>query len=146
MKNVILTDFKTHHNWSFPQILGKDNWDAYGKITNHLHGSLIKTLLRYAMYFLFPLKLVLQRRRYGKIIAWQQFYGLNFAFWSRLLHLKKVNDLTVMTFIYKKKSGGGKSTVSQIYKLYRYQQVYRPLYMLLQGGVFLLCRLVWRGY
>ena len=114
MKNVILTDFRTHQNWAFPQILGKDNWDAYGKITNHLHGSLIKTLLRYAIYFLFPLKLVLQRKRYGKIIAWQQFYGLNFAFWSRLLHLKKVNDLTVMTFIYKKKSGGQTCCITSI--------------------------------
>lgn len=105
MKNVILTDFKTHQNWSFPKILGK-GWETYGMVTNHLHGSLVKNIIRYAVYFLLPLRLALRRKQFVKIIAWQQFHGLNFAFWCRLLHLKKDNDLTVMTFIYKKKSGG----------------------------------------
>ena len=130
MKNVILTDFKTHQNWSFPKILGK-GWETYGMVTNHLHGSLVKNIIRYAVYFLLPLRLALRRKQFVKIIAWQQFHGLNFAFWCRLLHLKKDNDLTVMTFIYKKKSGGGKLAVSQIYKLYCYQPIYRSVYMFL---------------
>ncbi len=114
MKNIVLADFKIDKDWSFTEILGKDKWIAYGKVTNRLHGSFAKTLLRYAIYFLFPLQFVFQRNRYGKIIAWQQFYGLNFAFWCRLLHLKKKNDLTVMTFIYKMKAGG----VSRLYHKY----------------------------
>lgn len=105
MKNIVLADFKIDKDWSFTEILGKDKWIAYGKATNRLHGSLAKNLLRYAIYFQFPLQFVFQRKRYGKIIAWQQFYGLNLAFWCRLLHLKKKNDLTVMTFIYKMKTG-----------------------------------------
>ncbi len=114
MKNIILVDFKIDKDWSFPKIFGEDKWIAYGKVTNHLHGSLIKTLLRYAIYFLFPLQIVIQRKRYDKIIAWQQFYGLNYAFWCRLLHVKKKNELTVLTFIYKKKSGG----VNRLYHKY----------------------------
>ena len=47
----------------------------------------------------------MHRKHYGRIIGWQQFFGLNFAFWCRLLHLRKVNDVTVLTFIYKRKNG-----------------------------------------
>ncbi len=107
MKNLILTDFKVDRDWPFLKILGNQEWLGKHRATNRLHGGLFKNLARYAVYFLFPLQLVFERKQYGKIIAWQQFLGLNFAFWCRLLHLKKANDLTVMTFIYKKKSGGG---------------------------------------
>lgn len=106
MKNVILTDFKVPSDWSFLKILGGESWEGKYCPTNRLNGSSMKKALRQALMFLFPLSLVLRRKQFGKIIAWQQFYGLNFAFWCRLLHLKKVNDLTVMTFIYKKKLGG----------------------------------------
>ena len=105
MKNAILVDFHIEKNWFFLKILGENDWIAEGIETNRLHGSSIKNMLRYFIYFLFTFILVFKRKRYNKIIGWQQFYGLNFAFWSRLFCLKKVNDLTVMTFIYKRKGG-----------------------------------------
>ena len=105
MKNAILIDFKAGENWSFLKVLGEDKWEIKEIVTNSLHGNAIKNLLRYVLYFLVPLRFILRRKQYGKIVAWQQFYGLNFAFWSKLLHLNKINDLTVMTFIYKKKNG-----------------------------------------
>lgn len=105
MKNAILIDFKAGENWSFLKVLGEDKWEIKEIVTNSLHGNAINNLLRYVLYFLVPLRFILRRKQYGKIVAWQQFYGLNFAFWSKLLHLKKINDVTVMTFIYKKKNG-----------------------------------------
>lgn len=73
-----------------------------------------KVLLRYILFFLFPLLIVIKRRKYEKIVTWQQFYGLNYAFWCRLFHLPKVNDLTVMTFIYARKQG----RIGRIYHRY----------------------------
>ena len=103
--NAILIDFKNERNWAFLNFLNNENWVSIVKQTNHLHGSVKSTIIRFFWYFIFPLKIVLCRKRYNKIIGWQQFYGLNFAFWCRLFQLKKLNDLTVMTFIYKRKSG-----------------------------------------
>lgn len=109
MKNIILVDFISSQKANFSHILSESSgqeWENCCCQTNHLHGSKFVTFLRFFWYFVFPLKIVLRRKHYSKIIGWQQFYGLNFAFWCRLFRLKKVNDLTVMTFIYKRKSGG----------------------------------------
>ena len=106
--NSVFVDFELKSDWKFTKELESitaEKWEAVECRTNQYHGSRLATLIRFFWYFLFPLKMVLQRSKWYKIIAWQQFYGLNFAFWSRLLHLKKKNNLTVMTFIYKRKSG-----------------------------------------
>lgn len=107
-KNVVLVDFDKDEKWSFPKTLESvthAEWETKRHVTNHLHGGLLPNLLRFFWYFFFPLIFLIRRKQYDKVIGWQQFYGLNFAFWSRFLGLKKVNDLTVMTFIYKKKGG-----------------------------------------
>ena len=106
--NSVLFDFELKSEWKFTKELESitaEKWEAVECRTNQYHGSRLATFIRFFWYFFFPLKIVLQRSKWDKIIAWQQFYGLNFAFWSRLLHLKKKNHLTVMTFIYKRKSG-----------------------------------------
>lgn len=106
-KNVVLVDFKIPPQWDFLTVLEEnthETWYVDGKMTNRYHGNLILNMIRFLLYFIFPLK-VLIKKNYNRIIGWQQFYGLNYAFWKRLFHLKKTNDLTVMTFIYKKKDG-----------------------------------------
>ena len=105
MKNLLLTDFVVDKDWVFLKHLGESDWICIGKQSTRLHDSFLKNLVRYAIYFIFPLQFVFKRSCYGKIVAYQQFFGLNFAFWCRVFHLKKRNDLTVMTFIYKKKLG-----------------------------------------
>ncbi len=117
MKNVVLTDFKVDNTWEFIDILKRtteQDWDVRYCDTQYMHNSILSGLLRYFYYFFFPLIVVFSRKQYGSIIAWQQFYGLNFSFWSRLLHRKKTNKLIVLTFIYKKKSG----IVGNIYHRY----------------------------
>lgn len=107
--NCVLVDFDyKKENSDFIKILEVTTsckWIINQKITNHLHGGLLKNIIRFIIYFIYPLTILKHRNRIDKIIGWQQFYGLNYAFWCRIFHLKKVNDLTVMTFIYKKKSG-----------------------------------------
>lgn len=106
--NVVLVDYDEDDSWKFIKALDSESsseWVLKKKVTNRLHGSLVKNFMRVIWYFIFPLTIVLRRKSYGKIVGWQQFYGLNFAFFCRLFHLSKVNDLTVMTFIYKRKSG-----------------------------------------
>lgn len=106
--NIILVDFQLNSQWIFPKILNEVTREEYKSIqlpTNRFHGNIFATIKRIFWYFVFPLYIAIHRKRYNKIIGWQQFYGLNFAFYSRLFHLRKVNELTVMTFIYKKKKG-----------------------------------------
>lgn len=107
--NCVLVDFDYQkENSDFVKILENITsckWVINQKITNHLHGGILKNIIRFIIYFIYPLKILRKRKKIDKIIGWQQFYGLNYAFWCRIFHLKKVNDLTVMTFIYKKKNG-----------------------------------------
>lgn len=107
-ENIILTDFKKDNNWEFAKELSKAcNLIFYCKycISNGQRKHKINNIIRIYKYFYFPLIILFNRRRYNTIVAWQQFYGLNYAFWSRLFHLKKINNLVVLTFIYKKKRG-----------------------------------------
>lgn len=106
--NAIFVDFKLPLNWCFLPILEtqtEEKWDAIESQTNQYHGGKIAAMVRFFWYFFFPLQMVMKRTKWNRIIAWQQFYGINFAFWCRLFHLKKKNNLTVMTFIYKRKAG-----------------------------------------
>lgn len=83
----------THKDW---KLLVKNNNNRNNALTN---------LVRYAKYAVVPLGLFLNRNKYDSIIAWQQFYGLFFAFYCKLFKVKKNNKLFVMTFIYKEKKG-----------------------------------------
>lgn len=71
-----------------------------------------QNLVRYAMYFIFPFKLFANRKRIDNLIAWQQFYGILFAFYCRLFHVKKRTSLLILTFMYTPKKGW----IGRIYK------------------------------
>lgn len=108
MKNVVLIDFPKLEDWEFIEELNKQTnleWEELELVSNELRKSKLSNIIRYIKYFLFPFRVFLTRKRYSKIIAWQQFYGLLYAFYSRIFHVKKKNTLIIMTFIYKPKSG-----------------------------------------
>ncbi|GHT76282.1 hypothetical protein AGMMS50262_14050 [Bacteroidia bacterium] len=65
----------------------------------------LDNILRYVKYFYYPFLIFLNRKKYTRIVAWQQFYGLLLAFYCRLFRVKKSFSLIVMTFIYKPKAG-----------------------------------------
>lgn len=105
--NIVLSDFNPGENWVFSNQLEKDtgeSWKLY-ICENWSVKTGILGLLRYLRYFSFPLKIFLTRGSYKDICAWQQFYGIVFAFYCRLFRAKKINKLIIMTFIYQEKKG-----------------------------------------
>lgn len=112
--NVILCDRTPDDGWTFKSDLERVTGEAFKCIyvnSSKLQGK-VTTLFRYVSYFIVPLYGVLHKKEIDTIIAWQQFYGLLYAFWARLFHLKKTCKLVVMTFIYKEKKG----VVGKVYK------------------------------
>lgn len=113
-KNAILIDFEVPDNWDFKSELensSKKEWCIEKYISNRIHGSFLQKLIRYLIYFIFPFKIFLKRKEYENIIAWQQFYGIIFAFYCRLFRVKQAPNIVIMTFIYKAK----KSIIGKIY-------------------------------
>lgn len=107
MKNIILIDFKPEkENWSLLRYLNiySSNWHCKIFATGSWNSG-TKKILKYIVFFIYPLTLLPSRKKYEYIISWQQFYGLNFVFWARFFRLCKRNKLIVLTFIYKTKKG-----------------------------------------
>lgn len=105
-KSVILADFQKRDKWDFKEALEKEtscSWDVLFCQTNHFHGSKLKVLCRYFVYFAFSFLMFLKRNRYEQVVAWQQFYGLLIAFFCRVFHVKRAPKIYIMTFIYKPK-------------------------------------------
>ena len=107
-KNIILIDFPKKENWDFKNSLEEQTnlkWEEEESVSNQRRKNKLSNIIRYLKYFIFPLKIFLKRKNYQNIVAWQQFYGVLYAFYSRLFHSKKYNKLIIMTFIYKEKKG-----------------------------------------
>lgn len=106
--NVALFDSTAEEASDF--ILGLESatgvhWEAKVFTANQVRKSRVSNFIRYLKYFLFPFYIFLKRRNYGCIVGWQAFYGLLFAFYSKLFHVKKINALLIKNFIYKPKNG-----------------------------------------
>lgn len=80
-------------------------WEAKVLTANQGRKLKISNLIRYLKYFVFPFIIFLQRKQYDIIVGWQAFYGLLFAFYCRLFHVKKENILLIKNLIYKPKRG-----------------------------------------
>lgn len=103
-KNVILLDSAPQPGWNFRELLERETnekWEIW-HINSHFSDSSFKKKFN---FFLFPLKVLAKRKELGTIISYQQFYGLIYAFYCDILHLKKRNHLIVTTFIYHPKQG-----------------------------------------
>jgi len=55
-------------------------------------------------FLFFPLWVALRYPNVEKIIAWQQYYGIFYSIYAWLLGKRKI-DVTIMTFIFRKKNG-----------------------------------------
>lgn len=105
--NIVLIDSSEEEGRDFIQGLQdatKKEWKLIVESSNDRRTK-GKEFKRYLKYFWVPFRTFLNRRKYGDIVAWQQFYGIMFAFYCRLFHVKKVNKLIVMSFIFKEKDG-----------------------------------------
>lgn len=103
-ENVILLDSAPQPEWNFRELLERETgtpWTIW-HINSHFSDSAFR---KKSKFFLFPLRVLFHRNELGTILSYQQFYGLIFAFYCDLLHLKKKNRLIVTTFIYHPKQG-----------------------------------------
>lgn len=106
-ESIILVDFKYNDNWDFKINLEKKTGLTFKceLLDSNMWQGKITKLFRYGSYFFLPLFTAFKYKNIDNLIAWQQFYGLLYAFWCKILHIRKPNKLIVMTFIYRRKSG-----------------------------------------
>lgn len=80
----------------------KSSWTIELYQNNVVYG-----IRRYMKFFLIAWRTVFNRKKYkgATLLCWQQFYGICIAFFCRLLHVKRMFSLIIMTFIYKPKAG-----------------------------------------
>lgn len=81
------------------------SWEALVYTANNGRKNKLGNAVRYFKYFAFPFMVFLHRKNYDNVIGWQAFYGLLYAFYCRLFHVKKVNTLLIKNFTYKPKKG-----------------------------------------
>ncbi len=104
--NALFVDFDANEDWEFFKGLNQNNdWIIEKKVSNGTHKNLFCNIKRYYKYFSFSFKRFLQRKRYNKIVAWQQFYGIIMCFFLNFFHSKVQIDILIMSFIFKEKKG-----------------------------------------
>lgn len=106
-RNIVLIDSSEEEGRDFIKGLyesTKKRWVLIVETSNDRRTKKSE-IKRYIKYFWVPFRTFLKRNSYGDIIAWQQFYGIMFAFYCRLFHVRKKNKLIIMSFIYKEKKG-----------------------------------------
>lgn len=105
-ENIILSDNSVEDMLEFKEGLENSTnkkWNVLVENSNKLRKNKFDNIVRYIKYFLFPLKIFFKRKRFNDIVAWQQFYGILFAFYCNFFKVNKENNLTIMTFIYREK-------------------------------------------
>jgi glycosyltransferase involved in cell wall biosynthesis len=80
----------------------ENEWEFYIKT---IRGVPFHSLWRYLHYFRVGFGLFLKRSDINQMLTTQQFYGLIFAFFCRLFHVKKTVNVVVLSFIYQPKYG-----------------------------------------
>lgn len=106
--NIVSIDFNTGNYNDFAVSLSNKSgmpWKVYTRISNYKEKSKIIELKRYCRYVQAGWYLFRNRQKIENLIAWQQFHGIFFAFFSHLFGVKKRTNLIIMTLIYKRKAG-----------------------------------------
>lgn len=106
--NIILSDMPLNKKWDFRKGLEdktQEVWEIRNCVTNQGR-SLGYNIYRYIMYIIYPFTIFLNRSKYDKIVSWQSFYGVLFAFYCRLFKVKKKHFLLIKNFTYKPKGNG----------------------------------------
>ncbi len=107
-KNLIVTDTKPGNDWKFDAILSEITglqWTVLDGGLQYKLGNTREKLKRYINFLWFPFRIFLGRKKVKNLIAWQQYYGLMYAFYCLLFHAKKENYCMIMTFIYRQRKG-----------------------------------------
>lgn len=108
MSNFIIIDFAIDENSRWEQLREalqdgtKMKWEFYGNV---MKNQSFRSISRYLNYIKVGFLLYFKRGKIENIISIQQFYGILFAFFSRLFHSKKTCTVVVMSFIYRQRKG-----------------------------------------
>lgn len=109
-KNIIMVDMPVNENWGLKKGIEETSrctWEIRyreGRLSIPRYKR-IYNFIEYPLYILFFVKS-------AKIIAWQQFYGLLYCFYNKLLRINQSVNVTILTFIYKERKG----FVGKLYK------------------------------
>ena len=116
MKNAVWCDFNPGEQWDFLNgINDSTNLEFIEMVyINNKMSTKSDNLIRYAKYIWFGFIQFINRKEYGIIVSWQQFFGIFFAFFCRLFHIKKTFNLFLMVFIYIPK----KNLIGKLYKAF----------------------------
>lgn len=113
-KNIICADTLVGDEWEFAEGIrtaSDEKWEIKSWNNAGLMKNRIDNFKRLIGYFVHAMWIFTHRNDINKIICWQQFYGIIFAFYCCVFHVKKKNQLMIMTFIYKEKNG----TIGKLY-------------------------------
>ena len=99
MTNLVVFDWDAEKDTLFTKGVSEASGEKYNKI------GVKQGKLFYLRSFFLVMRLFFTRRKYNKIIFWQQRHGIWFAFLCSLFHVEKCNRIMVLTFIFKEVPG-----------------------------------------
>ena len=105
-RNLLASGNPIPPNWDLlkgVELGSGERWTTEESVTSRYDG--IQKYLRYVKYFAYPASLILRRGKFEKILTKDQFHGLMFAEYARILRLRKPPRTYAATFIYKPKKG-----------------------------------------
>lgn len=99
---AVLVNWKVKSEFDFSKHLrGMSGWQVKtigGTFPSNLN-KVSKVLLAWPQYVSVPLRLILSRAVYDKVICWQQVYGIVLGFMIRFTKIPIKSDIYIMTFI-----------------------------------------------
>ena len=108
MRNIILADCNKDELNDFKEGLEESSHERFvinSYVSNWGRTTLWKKVKRYLVYFVAPVSIFINRKKYKIIVGWQQFYSIIFAFYCKIFKVKKTFNLYVLNFTYKEKHG-----------------------------------------
>lgn len=106
-KNILVTDQSYIENWDFQRGIEAaigEPFEQFSMVSNKMRNRWYN-IIRYFLYFINPLKLFLKRKQYKRVVCWQAFYGVVYAFYHILFGVKPINEIAITHLIYKPKKG-----------------------------------------
>jgi Glycosyltransferase len=107
--NAIWTDMITPNDWGFKKQLEletKEKWVVENRVANGSSKNFLNKFFNvYIRYFGFALNKFFSRKKYDKVISWQQFFGIIFAFYCLIFKIKKYPKIYIIGLNYKEKRG-----------------------------------------
>ncbi|MBE6309982.1 MAG: glycosyltransferase family 4 protein [Bacteroidales bacterium] len=113
-KNILVTDQCYIKDWDFQKGVENsigESFEQIALVSNKMR-SRWYNVVRYTLYFYYPFKIFLNRKKYNRILCWQAFYGVVLAYYHILFNVKPINEIAITHLIYNPK----KSFIGKIYK------------------------------